>query len=303
MLNEDYKDYDAERGFISCCRDEECESTYEIWAYALDHGISDNHFTDNGIREYFQALKLADREDDFGFTGAMLRLPKEWKEANPNFIQHVIMCCETNVKGKEWVDRLVKAQKFRKLKAWIKIIDDVAEAGKLDDPTKIAIRLDDELSKMIEPNTKTLVSAKELAEATNLAVNGTRARWCEYSNKHRFLNKILDGGFRAGQMVVVAARPSIGKTTFSMNIASAGYATKKICFSVLRCQTTNLVKNSPPLPRVNLSKFAEDKTRKRIAGNYRLDLRIFRSFQFGWMMTRTNNFQDTCPSKNNEQKA
>ena len=261
MLNEDYKDYDAERGFISCCRDEDCDTTYEIWAYALDHGISENHFTDNGIREYFQALKLADREDDFGFTGAMLRLPKEWKDANPGFIQQVIMCCDTNARGKEWIDRLVRAHKFRKLnRLALKMIDDVSEAGKLDDPTKIAIRLDDELSKMIEPNTKTLVSAKELAEATNLAVKMEREQGgASIQTNISFLNKILDGGFRAGQMVVVAARPSIGKTTFSMNIAHhAGYAGKKILFFSLEMSNDQLGKKLAAIDQgVNLSKFAE----------------------------------------------
>lgn len=260
MLNE-YTDYDAERGFLSSTRDEDCDSTYEIWAYALDNGINEGHFTDRDLQEYFLALREADKADEFGMFGAMLRLPKDWKENNPTFISNVLMCCDTNIRGKEWVDRLVKADKFRKIqKLSLKMQDEVEQAGKLDDPTNIAVRADDELTQLIEPNTKTLVSAKELAVATNEAIKHEREQGgASIQTNIKFLNKILDGGFRAGQMVVVAARPSIGKTTFSMNVAHyAGNMGKKILFFSLEMSNDQLGKKLAAIDQgVNLSKFAE----------------------------------------------
>jgi replicative DNA helicase len=260
MTLNDYSDYDAERGFASCTRDED-EMCFEIWAYAMEKGVSDEHFKDLAIREYFVAFKLAEREDDYGMFGAMNRLPKDWKEQNPNFVKAVLFCCDTPARGREWVDRLVKAHKFRKLQELsLKIQDDVNQAGKLDDPTKIAVKLEEELTTLIEPDSKTLVSAKELAEATNFAIKQERdLGGASIQTQIPFLNSILDGGFRAGQMVVVAARPSIGKTTFSMNVAHhSACKGKKVLFFSLEMSKDQLGKKLAAIDQgVNLSKFAE----------------------------------------------
>ena len=74
-----YTDIDAERGFISSTRDEDSLSL-DIWAYALEKGITEDHFTDLSHQEYFMAFKLADQESDYGSIGAMVRLPKDFNE-------------------------------------------------------------------------------------------------------------------------------------------------------------------------------------------------------------------------------
>lgn len=261
MTLNNYSDYDAERGFLSTCRHEEDDQAYGIWAYGIEKGISEDHFTDNAMREYFLSALQADRENDFGMIGAMIRLPKSWKEENPQFTSHVLMCCDTSVRGKEWVDRLVKAYKFRQLQLLsLKIQDHVAEAGTLDDPTKIAVKAEEVLADLIQPNSKTLVSARELAEATNLAIKQEREMGgATITTNLPFLNSILDGGFRAGQMVVVAARPSVGKTTLSMNIAHhASGKGKNILFFSLEMSKDQLGKKLAAIDQgVNLSKFAD----------------------------------------------
>jgi len=263
MLNEVYSDYDAERGFISCSREEENEMAYDVWAYAMECGVSEDHFTNNAIREYFVAFRESDREDKYGMCDAMLRLPKKWREENFEFVSKVLMCCDTPSRGKEFVDRLVKAHKFRSLQRLaLEITDDVDNAGKLDDPTKLAVRIEEKVSRLIEPETKTLVSAKELAEATNEAIKLERqSGGASIQTNIPFLNKILDGGFRAGQMVVIAARPSIGKTTFAMNVAHhAGHKGKKILFFSLEMSNDQLGKKLAAIDQgVNLSRFAERK--------------------------------------------
>jgi replicative DNA helicase len=260
---ETYQDYDAERGFLSCVKDEDSDTAYDNWSYAMEQGITDEHFTNTACAEFFVAFKLAEKEDDYGMFGAMNRLPKDWKENNTNFVSHVLFCCETPVRGKEWVDRLVKAHKWRRLQRLsLKISDMVGEAGKLDDPTNSAVKIEEEITDLIEPNSKTLVSAKELAKATNFAIKQEREQGgASIQTNIGYLNKILDGGFRAGQMVVIAARPSIGKTTFSMNIAHhAGYKGKKILFFSLEMSNDQLGKKLAAIDQgVNLSKFAERK--------------------------------------------
>jgi len=144
----------------------------------------------------------------------------------------------------------------------LEIQDEIREAGKLDDPTRIAIKIEESATQLIEPETNTLVSAKELAEATHLAIKKERELGgASIDTNIKFLNGILDGGFRAGQMVVIAARPSIGKTTFSMNIAhhSAGRK-KKILFFSLEMSNDQLGKKLAAIDQgVNLSRFAEKK--------------------------------------------
>lgn len=257
----EYQDFDAERGFISSCRDDE-ETSYEVWSYAIEQGVTENHFVDLGIKEYFTALSLAERENDFGMIGAFLRLPKDFHDRNIRF-NDLLLSCDTPIHGKDYVDRLIKAQIFRELHTLsLKIQDEVALAGKLDDPRNIAVRIEDKLSQLIEPNTKSLVSAKELAEATNLAIKHEREQGgASIQTNIKFLNKILDGGFRGGQMVVIAARPSIGKTTFAMNVAhySAGKGKKSLFFS-LEMSRDQLGKKLAAIDQgVNLSKFAERK--------------------------------------------
>lgn len=261
MTLNNYSDYDAERGFLSTCRHEDDEPSYEIWAYALENGITENHFTDLPMREYFVSFRQAERDDDFGMIGAMQRLPKGFLDANPGFMSTVLMCCDTTARGKEWVDRMIKAYKFRELQQLsLKIQDDVEQAGKLDDPTRIAMKAEETLNDLIEPNSKTLVSAKELAEATNTAIKLERELGgATITTNIPFLNSILDGGFRAGQMVVVAARPSVGKTTFSMNVAHhASYKGKSILFFSLEMSKDQLGKKLAAIDQgVNLSKFAD----------------------------------------------
>jgi replicative DNA helicase len=258
MTSVDYSDYDAERGFISSCRNEDDDASFAVWAHAMEKGVTEDYFMNHAIREYFISFKMADREDDYGMVGAMIRLPKEFHDNNPDF-NRVLMCCETPTRGKEWVDRLVKAYKFRKLQRLsLKIIDDVNQAGKLDDPTVIAVKVEEEASRLIEPDVKSLVSARELAVKTNHAMKEEREQGgASIQTNIKFF--ILDGGFRSGQMVVIAARPSIGKTTFSMNIAHhAGHKGKKILFFSLEMSADQLGKKLAAIDQgVNLSKFAE----------------------------------------------
>ena len=69
-------DVDAERGFLSITKwPEDIESfSLDVWNYALEQGINEDHFTDKACREWFIASKQADAEDEFGMFGAYKRI-------------------------------------------------------------------------------------------------------------------------------------------------------------------------------------------------------------------------------------
>ena len=254
-----YSDIDAERGFISSTRDEDSTSL-DVWAYALEKGITEDHFTDLSHQEYIMAFKLADQESDYGSMGAMVRLPKDFNVRTPGFTD-TLLCCDTSFHGKHYVDRLVNAHKFRRLQTMsLEIIDAVESAQMNTDPNDIARMVEEVSMRLIEPASKTLMTAEQVAEETRKQMEEERETGgASIQTPIPYLNSLLDGGFRPGQMVVIAARPSIGKTTLGMNIMHhAGNMGKKILFFSLEMSNSQLGKKWAAIDQgVDLSKFAD----------------------------------------------
>lgn len=260
ILSKVYTDEDAEKGFLSCTRDEDGLSL-DIWAYALEQGVTEESFTNQYNQEYFHALRLADAEGDFGSIGAMQRLRKDFHTDAPEFTTDVILCCDTPTHGKNFVDRLVRAQKMRELQA---ISEDISTwvdtANPNEDPAEVASIIEERAMGLIEPVSKTMMTSKEVADDTRRQMEEEREQGgASIQTQIPFLNNILDGGFRAKQMVVIAARPSIGKTTLAMNIMHhCVWKGKKALFFSLEMTNSQLGKKWAAIDQgVDLSKFAE----------------------------------------------
>jgi hypothetical protein len=87
-------DYDSERGLLSSCQDGDVD--FEIYAYALENGITADHFTNRACEEYWTALVLTEKDDDFGMMPTLQRLGSKWDLENPRFLDQVLMSCESS---------------------------------------------------------------------------------------------------------------------------------------------------------------------------------------------------------------
>ena len=258
-------DLDAERGFLSVIKwPEDIESfSLEIWNFGLEQGINEEHFTNKAHQEWFIACKQADAEDEFGMFGAYKRISggrEAWNVEHPNWQESVLDCVDTSRQGKEFVDRLVKAKKFRELyKLTRQIQEGLMDANGATDPKQICIMIDDKINQLMDLKEKTMRSAKELTEYTALRIEEERKRGGASIVTHLpWLNQVLDGGFRAGQLIIVAARPSVGKTTLAMNFAyHAGKKGKTTAIFSLEMSADQLWKKIAAIDSgVDLSKFA-----------------------------------------------
>lgn len=251
------RDYDAERGFLSCSRDDS-EYDYKVYADGLEAGITADYFTDPDCKEYFLALQLADKENEPGFMGAFARVRNDFPKKT--FMSKVLLCCDTSASGHKWIERMVKAYKYRKLQGIsLRMSDAVRTANPTEDPAEHAARFDSELTELIEPVRSSLLSSEELASVTQERIKEERERGGATIVPHLpWLTGVLDGGFRSGQLVIVAARPAVGKTTLAMNLAyHAAKAERKSVIYSLEMGADQLGKKLAAIDEgVDLSKFA-----------------------------------------------
>lgn len=258
-------DLDAERGFLSVTKwPEDIESfSLDIWNYSLEQGINEEHFTNKAHQEWYIASKQADADDEFGMFGTYKRIAggrEAWDYEHPDWNDRVLDACETSMRGREFVDRLVKAKKFRELNKLTKQIQDgLMDANGATDPKDICVMIDNKINQLMDLKEKTMRSAKELTEYTALRIEEERKQGGASIVTHLpWLNGVLDGGFRAGQLVIVAARPSVGKTTLAMNFAyHAGKKGKTTAIFSLEMGADQLWKKIAAIDSgVDLSKFA-----------------------------------------------
>ena len=212
------RNYDCERGLLSSCQDGDFD--FEQFAYALEQGITADHFHSKACQEYWMALVESEKGGNFGMVDTLQRLGSEWMQDNPRFIEEVLHSCDTSIHGKKWVDGLVRAKGFMDLwRLSTSLANEVQDAETMTEPSDVASLILGRMENIVTPSTKTLMNSKELSEATGEAVDAEMQRGGAAIVPYLpWLRDGLDGGFRAGQVCVVAARPSVGKTTFAVNL-------------------------------------------------------------------------------------
>lgn len=235
---------DSERSLISCLRyeDDEC---YKLFAYALEQGITMDHFEDASCQAYWNAFVQSEKEGEFGMFGAFKRLPKEFNEMYPQFNEFVLGAHElpTFHKGKESVDGIIKNKAYRDL---VKIGDNlsmqVKDASPMDDPMDLAVASEKQLQELIKPKSSTLKGAEDLTKDTISEIRKTLSQGpARIEPSLPWLKMVLAGGFKDNHLVVVAARPAVGKTTIVLNnIYHAALQGKKTLFFSLEMKAESL---------------------------------------------------------------
>lgn len=236
--------YDSERGLISCIRDDDDEM-YKVFAYAIEQGVTADYFQEPSCKEYWMAAVMAEKEGEFGVIGTMQRLSKEFFGQYPYFNDDVLGAHEmpTFTKGKHAVDQVIKNYNFRRLE---KIGSDlslrVQDKQTMDDPIDYALASEKELQELIKPKSSTLKHAKELTESTVAEIRKSLDSGPARIEPHLpWLKYGLNGGFKDGHLNIVAARPSVGKTTIVLNfVYHAALEGKKTLFFSLEMKSESL---------------------------------------------------------------
>lgn len=235
---------DDERSLISCLRYEDDEA-YKLFAYAIEKGITNEHFQDESCMIYWNALVQSEKEGGFGTLGVFQRLPKDFNEHHPHFNQWVLDAHEVPGfhKGTQAVDDLIKAKAKRDL---IRIGDNLAmqvkDSAPLDDPIDLAVATEKTLQELIKPKSSTLKGADELTSDTISEIRKTLTQGPARIEPHLpWLKFGLNGGFKDNHLVVVAARPSVGKTTIVLNfVYNAALQGKRTLFFSLEMKAEAL---------------------------------------------------------------
>lgn len=212
--------FDAERSLISCLRWEDDEA-YKIFAYAIENGISNDFFEDESCMLYWNALVQSEREGEFGKLSVWQRLPNTFHEQFPDFNQVVLEAHEvpSEHKGVQAIDQIIKGKTLRQLTdIGNDLVQKVSESAPLDDPINLASSTESRLQEIVKPKSKTLADSNEVTSRTISEI-----RRCLEEGPARiapnlpWLKRGLKGGFKDSHLVAVAARPSVGKTTITLN--------------------------------------------------------------------------------------
>jgi replicative DNA helicase len=236
--------FDTERGLISCIRYDDDES-YKIFAYAMEQELTMDHFENEACRTYWNACVQAEKEGDFGVFGALKRLPKGFNEMYPDFNEQVLGAHEvpTYHKGVEAVDGIIKNKNYRDLtRIGESLSMRVKDAGPMDDPMDLAVASEKQLQELIKPKSSTLKDSKELTKDTIIEIRKTLTQGPARIEPHLpWLKLGLNGGFKDNHLVVVAARPSVGKTTIVLNfVYNAALQGRKTLFFSLEMKAESL---------------------------------------------------------------
>jgi len=236
--------FDAERALISCLRDEDNES-YKSFAYALEQGVSMDHFTDEGCKSWWNATVQTEREGKFGMIEVIQRLPKDFFGQYPHFHEHVLGAHDvpTFGKAKSAIDDLVKSRNLEQLRRIGENLSlRVQDADRSVDPVDLAVSSEKELQELIKPKSSTLKGSDDLTNDTISEIRKTLRSGPARIEPHLpWLKLGLNGGFKDNHLVVVAARPSVGKTTIVLNfVYNAALQGRKTLFFSLEMKAEAL---------------------------------------------------------------
>ena len=186
--------------------------------------LSDDFYLDKHRQIYRIMYNMYDKKmaiDSVSLVTALKDFGNLESIGGMSFIMHLIDMTVDNVNTKDYI-RIIKDKAYsrRLIEAAEKIIDDTYESK-----YEVAELLDDAESKILDiTRSRAMSDFKKSAEVFDetlakiqkiynqgSAITGIKSLFGDLDN--------LTGGFQRGDLIILAARPSVGKTAFALNLA------------------------------------------------------------------------------------
>ena len=124
----------------------------------------------------------------------------------------------TTARAPHYAERIKTASQLRRL---VEIGRELSYSASKGGATTIEVLADVEkkLTAVVDKDMRALTSAEDLASETFDEIMRPQAETA-IQTKFRYVDKLTGGGLKKSDLIILAARPSMGKTTFAINIAA-----------------------------------------------------------------------------------
>ena len=215
-VNDTYKGYDNERVILGCL-----VLFPELYGEKIQM-LSADLFADNSHRDIFCAILAANNESRGKYDAALVTAHLTDKDCKSELVH----CAEVAFKTSPFDEHfklLMNAAQERFIREQLteKLINGTPTPAELNEISKIAA------------DAYTVDKERKPREVFNRYVESLAKPADVLYTKYKRLDE-LTGGLRRGTLTIIGARPSVGKTTLSLNIAEniAGYG-RKVAFFTL----------------------------------------------------------------------
>ena len=211
---------DAEQGLLAACI---VDTSGEVIGRCMEQSISSDHFYEQSHQLIFEALLLLYKEnleaDEILLSDKLSDLGNLEKIGGRDFIINLTSRIETIAHAPFWLDIIKQKAILRKcIYVAFEIIDDANQLqGNVDDflsgiEQRVCSLADQSNIRASVPFREPVNHAMEQIQRmlSHEEMDGLLTGYKELDN--------LTNGFKPGEMIVLAARPSVGKTSFAMNI-------------------------------------------------------------------------------------
>ena len=143
----------------------------------------------------------------------------------------------TTARAPYYAERIKTASQLRRL---VEIGRELSYSASKGGATTIEVLADVEkkLTAVVDKDMRALTSAEDLATETFDEIMRPQAETA-IQTKFRYVDKLTGGGLKKSDLIILAARPGMGKTTFAINIAANVAMNHSVLFFSLEVPRTN----------------------------------------------------------------
>ena len=217
---------DAERGFLACCG----KST-EVLHESLDE-VRDDWFTVPLHLKIWQ--KLVEVQDQGDCLDIVVEFDFE-KELQPD-VRTVFQAVETSGQWTYFLDKMRQSKKYRDVRTYVLGLQDMVNDGRPIE--EVLNEADRGATALLQADSSNIRTGAEITQSVVERIK-ERQQKGSITGVQTGLKRLdyMTSGFSAGQLVVVAARTSVGKTAFAVEMAVAALrANKKLYFVSLEME-------------------------------------------------------------------